>query len=464
MISRKRSLSTGALIIDIILLFSCFFAAALFAQPLHVLSSKPLIFILVFIQPTVWYFSTHSSGLYTNAGTRLYVEQFSAIFQSVVIQIIANVLFIFVIKEDLYTRNFIVYNALLQMLVVSLRAIIYRKVIKALYKNKITERQLLIIGSGNLAVDFYKTLESNPLFGYTGIALIGDTPFEHEHYLGTLKDLEQVLETGKYEEAVVALDESTDEDIIFIINRCNRYAVHTYFIPEYVRFLSKRFELALIGSYPILSLRREPLEELHWQIAKRILDIIIAFCSLVLIASWLFPVIALLQKIFSPGPVFYTQERVGKNNKNFRCYKFRSMHVTRNSNTFQPVVGNDQRITKFGRFLRKSNLDELPQIFNVLKGEMSIVGPRPHAVNYNQVYEEFVEELRLRNLVKPGITGWAQVNGLRGDVPDQLENRKRIKKRIEFDIWYIENWSFFLDFQIIFMTFWHMLSGKTKGL
>ena len=130
---------------------------------------------------------------------------------------------------------------------------------------------------------------------------------------------------------------------------------------------------------------------------------------------------------------------------------------------FKPVVLNDPRITRLGRFLRKSNLDELPQFLNVLKGEMSVVGPRPHAVPYDDIYGKVVDEIRLRHNVKPGITGWAQIHGLRGDVAEEEENRMRTRKRIQYDIWYIENWSFTLDIQIILITIWKMLRGKTEG-
>lgn len=463
MISRKRSLSTGAITVDFLLLIASFFMAVLFAQPPERMLQKPLLLILLMVQLLVWYFSTRSNGLYENVGTRLYLVQFSGVFKAAFVQTISAILFIFIVKEDLYTRNFILINSILLVFTISIRTIAFRKIVKYRHKMKINERSLLIIGSGKLASSFYNTVSENPSFGYGIIKLIGNDKCSHEHYLGSLEKLEKVLESGVFFEAIIALDKSQDDEIFQIVNLCNKYAVHTFFIPEYVKFLSNRFEFGLIGDYPILSLRREPLEELHWRFCKRIIDIFIAVITLVFIGSWLFPVIALLQKIFSPGPVLYIQDRVGKNNSVFKCYKFRSMKNAPEFEKFKPVLGNDSRVTKLGSFLRRSNFDELPQVVNVLKGEMSIVGPRPHAVTYNNVYEEFVEELRLRNLVKPGITGWAQINGLRGDVDNSEENRKRIKKRITFDIWYIENWSLFLDFQIIFLTFWQMLSGKTKG-
>jgi len=134
-----------------------------------------------------------------------------------------------------------------------------------------------------------------------------------------------------------------------------------------------------------------------------------------------------------------------------------------NINDFNPTIENDQRITKIGKILRKSNLDEIPQFWNILKGEMSIVGPRPHAISFNKEYIQYFDTIKLRHLVKPGLTGWAQVHGLRGDVSDPIENKKRTIERIEYDIWYIENWNFWLDIQIILLTIWQMLMGKTKA-
>jgi lipopolysaccharide/colanic/teichoic acid biosynthesis glycosyltransferase len=153
-------------------------------------------------------------------------------------------------------------------------------------------------------------------------------------------------------------------------------------------------------------------------------------------------------------------------NKTFRFYKFRTL-VTKEKNeneTYLPVTEDDLRITKIGSILRKTNLDELPQFFNILIGDMSVVGPRPHFIPYNEVYSEIVDEIKLRSRVRPGLTGWAQVHGLRGDSPDADENERRTRKRIEYDIWYIENWSIWLDIQIIFLTIWQMIKGNTRAI
>ena len=251
-----------------------------------------------------------------------------------------------------------------------------------------------------------------------------------------------------------------------IIKICNRLAVRTHIIPDYFKFLSSRFQVSMFGSFPIITARREPLDEAHWRFIKRSFDIVFSFLIIIFVFTWFYPLIFILSKITSPGPVLFLQDRVGAKNQKFKCYKFRTMKLTKTIPTekFKPVTENDPRVTKLGRFLRRSNLDELPQFINVFKGEMSVVGPRPHAVQYDQVYGKIVDEIRLRYNVKPGITGWAQLHGLRGDVPDEEENRKRTRKRIEYDIWYIENWSLTLDFQIILITIWHMLRGKSKGV
>jgi putative colanic acid biosynthesis UDP-glucose lipid carrier transferase len=173
----------------------------------------------------------------------------------------------------------------------------------------------------------------------------------------------------------------------------------------------------------------------------------------------------LLNKISGNGSTLFVQDRLGVKDRIFKCYKFRTMYVkSENKSVYQPTYEGDPRVTKIGRLLRKSNIDELPQFINILKGEMSVVGPRPHPLPYNEFYKQVVDEIKIRSWVKPGLTGWAQVHGYRGDVVDEEENKKRIMKRIEYDLWYIENWSIWLDIQIILLTVWQMIKGETKAV
>jgi len=385
-----------------------------------------------------------------------------------VAQISVSILFIFITKEDLFTRNFIIYYAILLILLISIRVIIFRKALKSLRKKGKNIRSLLIIGDGEIGQKFRKMIEYNPDFGYkfSGFITEKDTTDSDVDIVGKPDDLEQVIPKLKIDEVVIAVADKSDEFLNKIITICNRKAVKTHIIPDYSKYVSSKFQVSIFGDFPILTARLEPLEEIYWRFIKRVFDISFSLFVLLFLLSWLYPIIFILTKLTSPGPVLFIQDRVGAKNKTFECYKFRTMIVSakNSASNFQPVVENDPRVTKIGKFLRKSNLDELPQFLNVLKGEMSVVGPRPHPDAYEKVYIKIVDTIRIRYNVKPGITGWAQIHGLRGDVSDEKKNILLTKKRIEYDIWYIENWSLTLDVQIILITIWQMLKGKTKGV
>ena len=323
----------------------------------------------------------------------------------------------------------------------------------------------MIAGSGEVAINFKNLLDKNPDFGYKFIGFLNDGKENGEEILGSYDQLEDLIISKNINEVIMALPEKDNSSMNNIIRICNRNAVRTHIIPDYFRFISKRFQISMIGNFPIITSRNEPLDEAQWRFIKRSFDIIFSLIITLCLLSILVPVIAIITKLTSGGPVFFVQDRVGAKNKKFKCYKFRTLYEDESSDKdFQPVIKNDPRVTSFGRLLRISNIDELPQFINVLKGEMSVVGPRPHAIPYDDKYGKIVEEIKLRHNVKPGITGWAQIHGLRGDLENEEENRRRTIKRIEYDLWYIENWSFWLDIQVIIQTVWQMLKGKTKAV
>jgi len=463
MITRQHSLLVFSLLIDFFVIAGAFLVAAMLAQPITLLATHKYMFLLPIILYIVWYFSTGSIGYYENIGTRFYATHAFSLFKLVFIQSVVIVLFVFLVKETYFTRNFLLIYGLFLYTVSVIKAIITRKTLKRRKRTGKASRSLLIIGSGETALEFLRTAQQNPSLGYSYIGLITENKTDILEFAGSFANLEDVIVNRNIEDIFIALEQNESPLLQNFISICNKYALHTYIIPDYMKYLSAKYTISSIDKFPVLSLRQEPLEEIHWRILKRSFDILISLFICICIVPWLFSLIAFFQKLLSPGPVFYIQNRVGKNHKSFRCYKFRSMSVSKSDIQYKPTEHNDERITRFGRFLRKSNLDELPQIFNVLLGHMSIVGPRPHAVVYDEMYQNFIEEIRLRNLVKPGITGWAQIHGLRGDVHDLEENKKRIKKRIELDVWYIENWSINLDIQIIFITVLQMIKGDTKG-
>ncbi|MBC7888344.1 MAG: undecaprenyl-phosphate glucose phosphotransferase [Ferruginibacter sp.] len=230
------------------------------------------------------------------------------------------------------------------------------------------------------------------------------------------------------------------------------------FVPDFRMFVNRNIHVDIVESIPILSFRSEPLEDIVASSKKRVFDVFFSLFIIVFLLSWLVPLLAILIKLNSRGPIFFVQSRSGKDNKEFKCFKFRTLTVNTDSDSKQ-VTRDDNRFTKLGKFLRKTSLDELPQFFNVLLGDMSVVGPRPHMLKHTEDYSRILDEYMIRHFVKPGVTGWAQVNGFRGEIKEQ----DQLRKRIEHDIWYLENWSLWLDLRIIFLTFYVTFKGDKNA-
>ncbi len=465
MIVNQKSLYSIKLAIDLLLLNITFFLAAWLAQPAYILYERPYLFFLLFILNIAWYFAANVSDFYDNFSPHDFYSQAFGILKNVLVQVIAAIIFIFIKKEDLFTRNFIIYYGSFLTILVGLRTISFKIIQSVLREKGKYVRNLAVIGNNSIGNEFANLIGSNPNFGFKLVGFIDEDENIGEKYLGSVDNLNEILTEQKIAEVVIAIPNCDSHKLATIINICNKNAVRVHIIPDYFHVLSKKFLLSNIGSFPIITIRDEPLAEIQWRFVKRVFDIIFSIAVMILVLSWLIPLIAIFVKLSSKGPVFFIQDRIGLKNEKFRCFKFRSMYANEKAREadFNPTIENDQRVTKLGKILRKSNLDELPQFWNVLKGEMSVVGPRPHAVAFNQEYIQYFDAIKLRHLVKPGLTGWAQVHGLRGDIADPIENRRRTVKRIEYDIWYIENWNFWLDIQIIVLTIWQMLTRKTSA-
>lgn len=235
---------------------------------------------------------------------------------------------------------------------------------------------------------------------------------------------------------------------------CIRFRI----VPNLSVFVTREVHIEYYGELPILSLRKEPLHDVGNRIKKRALDITVSSLVTVFILSWLMPLLGLLIFIESGWPVFFKQLRTGKNKKPFYCWKFRSMKPNKDADT-QQATRNDARVTTLGKILRKTSLDEFPQFLNVLRGEMSLVGPRPHMIKHTNDYSKVVDEYMVRQFIKPGITGWAQINGYRGEI----NNPDQIKMRVNKDIWYLENWTLWLDLQILFLTVYYIFREDKKA-
>lgn len=465
MIVNQKSIYTSRLISDLILINLSFVLSAIFAQSLDILLDRNYMFILLLLLNIIWFINTNLTGFYSDFFTRSFSFQFFSILKSVLIQVGTTVLFIFLSKENLFTRNFIVFYGLFLTVQISLRTAAFKYVMISLRRKGKNIRNLLIIGAGEVGQSFKETIINNPDFGYHFTGFLDDA-IKDESVVGTVEQLDGKLKQLEIEEVVITLGSQPTELLDEIIRICNINAVRIHIIPDYFRFLSSRFQISTIGNFPIITARQEPLEEANRRFLKRSFDILFSLLVIVFVFSWLYPVIALLIKLTSRGKVLFIQKRIGVKNEMFNCYKFRTLteESSNESETFNPVLEGDKRITNVGKFLRKSNIDELPQFFNVLKGDMSVVGPRPHAIPYQDMYGKIFEEIKMRHNVRPGITGWAQVNGLRGDVEDFEENKKRTLLRMKYDLWYIENWTMRLDIQIILMTIWQMIKGNTKAV
>ncbi|NEU09987.1 undecaprenyl-phosphate glucose phosphotransferase [Flavihumibacter sp. R14] len=243
-----------------------------------------------------------------------------------------------------------------------------------------------------------------------------------------------------------------------LIVEAEKQCVRLKFVPDFSHLLDTPFTIDYVGEFPVFSVRNEPLESIDNRFKKRLVDIVFSLFVIVFLLSWLFPLIALIIKLESRGPIMFKQLRSGRDNSKFFCYKFRSMSINRESDSRQASKG-DERVTYFGRFMRKTSMDELPQFFNVLIGNMSVVGPRPHMLRHTEEYRAIIDKYMVRHHLKPGITGWAQINGLRG----QTDRRELMEKRVEHDIWYLNNWSIMLDIKIIFLTVINIVRGETNA-
>ncbi|TDH20696.1 undecaprenyl-phosphate glucose phosphotransferase [Segetibacter sp. 3557_3] len=251
----------------------------------------------------------------------------------------------------------------------------------------------------------------------------------------------------EHNEAIYNLMQTADEN-------CIRFKI----VPDLEIYMKKKMHIDYLKEIPVIMMRKEPLEEVGNRVKKRLFDILVSSLVIIFILSWLLPIISLLIWLESKGPIFFIQERTGKDNRVFRCLKFRSMKVNEHANLVQ-ATANDSRITRMGKFMRRTNIDEFPQFLNVFRGQMSIVGPRPHMLRHTDEYSKLIGQYMVRQFLKPGITGWAQVNGFRGET----RNLAQMQHRVEHDLWYMEQWSLVLDLRIMFMTVFNAIKGEENA-
>lgn len=324
-------------------------------------------------------------------------------------------------------------------------------------------RTVVFVGAGHNLAYLHQCMMSNTASGYRFLGYFDDHVSDNLPsgcvLLGNVADALPWLEQHRPHMLFCNLPSTRSQEIVDIINFCDRNFIHFYSVPNVRNYVHRAMEVEMLSDMPVLKLRKEPLQQLHNRVVKRLFDIVVSLLFIVTCFWWIYLFVALITKISMPGPVMFRQKRNGLLGQEFECLKFRSMKLNNESDSRQ-ATANDERITKWGRFLRRSSIDELPQFINVLRGDMSIIGPRPHMVSHTVEYSELIDKYMVRHWVKPGITGWAQVTGSRGETHELWQMEERIRK----DLWYIENWSFWLDVRIMFFTVWNVLRGDKHAV
>lgn len=390
-------------------------------------------------------------GFYTPKRRKRFSTEILKIVQIHIASLLGLLSLFFLLKIVDISREYLVIYLCANILLIAIYRYCVKQGLRWVREKGYNKQFVLILGGGSLGKRFYKNLQYYPELGYEVIGFLDDQQKSSEldsvgypDIIGEIYQLEDILNREHIDEVIIALPLHAHEKFEWIVGICEKVGVKALIIPDYFDYLPARPFFENFADMPLINVRDIPLDEFRNRMAKRCFDIIFSSLSILLLSP-VFLLIALAIRITSQGPVIFKQERVGLNRKRFYMYKFRSMRVQTNQASDQTwTIENDPRRTKFGTFLRKTSLDELPQFINVFLGHMSIVGPRPERPFFVEQFKEEIPKYMVKHHIRPGITGWAQTNGYRGDTS--------IKDRIRLDIFYIENWTFIFDIKIIFKT------------
>lgn len=362
-------------------------------------------------------------------------------------------LVLYLISKNPYWYNFsramVLYFFVINITLETLERNLIRMMLRSMRARGYNLKHVLLVGYSRAAEGYIDRVKQNPEWGYHIAGILDDHKALGEEYkgirvLGTIQDLQSILDMNVLDEIAITLSIDQFSDLGAIVAVCEKSGVHTKFIPDYNNIIPTRPYMEDLLGLPVIHIRHVPLTNGINKFMKRTVDIFGSIVAIILFSPVMLAA-AILVKVTSPGPVIFCQERVGLHNRPFKMYKFRSMEVQAPSDEKSKwTTPHDPRVTPVGRFIRKTSIDEMPQFFNILKGDMSLVGPRPERPFFVEKFKEEIPRYMVKHQVRPGLTGWAQVNGYRGDTS--------ITKRIEYDLYYIENWTLGLDFKILFLT------------
>ena len=367
------------------------------------------------------------------------------------LMLLTSILFAF--RRSGYFGNFstrmLVAFSIIDITLTTIERFGIRYILSRLRRKGFNQKHVMLVGFSDASNQFIDACRRNPDWGYHIYGIVDDIAEVGEGYkgvrvVGRISELEHILAQNTIDEIAITLPLAAYAKLDGIVHVCEKSGVHTKFIPDYNNIIHSKPVTEDMDGLPVINIRNVPLTDPVKATAKRAVDICGALVGIILFSPIML-VVATLIKLTSPGPIIFKQERVGLHNKPFMMYKFRSMvQQTEADEKKGWTVPGDPRVTRVGRFIRKTSIDEFPQFFNVLAGQMSLVGPRPERTQFVEMFKEEIPRYMIKHQVRPGMTGWAQVNGLRGDTS--------IYERVKYDIWYIENWTMSLDVKILFLT------------
>ena len=429
------------------------FASGIVDREIGVLSFEFYMKALILIVP-LYLFLYYAFNLYAPKrvqGRRLELSNIIMANTIGILIVFAGFFLVLSYSEDAknFSRSMFVYFYVLNIVFEEIERLLIRAFLRSIRRRGYNQKHILLVGYSKAAEQYIDRIKQNPQWGYDVQGILDDniargTIYKGVKVIGSIGNLEYILPQNKLDEIAITLGLEEYYKLSKIVAECEKSGVHTKFIPDYGNIIPTRPYTEDLLGLPVINIRYVPLSNTFNALIKRLTDIIGAVVCII-VFSPLMLASAILVKTTSQGPLIFKQERVGLHNKPFKMYKFRTMYVqTEEEEKKGWTQKNDPRVTRVGAILRKTSLDEFPQLFNVLKGDMSLVGPRPERPQYVEKFREEIPRYMIKHQVRPGMTGWAQVNGYRGDTS--------IQKRIECDLYYIENWTLGLDFKILFLT------------
>ncbi|QUH23758.1 undecaprenyl-phosphate glucose phosphotransferase [Methanobacterium alkalithermotolerans] len=459
----QRFFNVGLVLIDLLIIsFSLFlawevrFTTGLFGLGESVWNFQQYMLLLLVVLP-LYIFLYNLFGLYQPHRTKSLSFEALNIFKVNFLGLLTIISLLFILEYTDYSRLLLALFGIFSTFFSITERLLFRKLLRSVRARGFNIKYMLIVGAGELGKKVARKIHENEYLGYHIIGFVDDnfekgTEIDGLPVMGNMYDLKKIILNNPLDRIIIAISPRHYTLLDRIIDICEKNGVKADIVPDYYRYFPAKPLLKQIDDIPVINIRYVPLDDYFNRGLKRMVDVLMAIGALILLSP-LFIIVAFLVKVSSPGPVIFKQERMGLNRKTFHMYKFRSMHVQADENKDDEwTVPHDPRRTRVGSFIRRCSIDELPQIINVLKGEMSFIGPRPERPVFVEQFRDEIPKYMIKHHVRPGMSGWAQVHGWRGDTC--------IKRRIEYDIFYVENWTIRLDIKIFFMTLFRGFRDK----